>query len=363
MPNISRQKIALFVTFIVFVLLVFGGMKSIVLANDFNSELGAGGLVQVQSKSISMEREDLFLSKKEVRVRYEFRNVTSSLVKTRVAFPMPEMPHMDGSGPTTSAGQYNIAFPFPVSDPNFLNFKIWVNQREVKPELELRALLPDGKDISAELLKIGGMALLMRPGFFGNEEFNKEYGPIDTNTKRRLKQLNAFVDVPEYGGYKLPWTVHITFHWKQEFPPGITIIEHQYKPLIGGGLIGFGPKGEVIISGMQEYQKDFCVDAPLARRLNEYGIKNGRRIADVGGHGYANILSYIIQTARSWNGPIGTFHLTIQGDAETENVQASLTSLCTDLPLRKTAAQRFEATVKNYIPKADLRILFINLPK
>ena len=362
MPKILRIKFAYMVCIIGIYFNVFDGTKITASANDFNSELGAGGLVLVQSNSISMEREDLFLSEKEVRVRYEFRNVTSSPVTTRVAFPMPEMPHMAGGGPTTNAGEYNIAFPFPVTNPNFLNFKVWVNKQQIKPEMEIRALLPDGRDISSELMNIGGMALMMRPGFFGNEEFNAEYGPIDINTRLRLKQLNAYVEVPEYEGYNLPWTVHITYHWEQQFLPGITVIEHHYKPLVGGGLVGFDTQGELIISGMENYKKDFCVDASLSRRLREYGQKNYRRLEDTQTYGGGGILRYILQTARSWHGPIGTFHLTIQGETKTDSLRATLISLCTDLPLRRTAPQRFETIVQNYIPNADLRILFIKLP-
>ena len=331
-------------------------------ANDFNSELGAGGLVLVKSNSISMEREDLFLSEKEVRVRYEFRNITSSPVITRVAFPMPEMPHMNSGGPTTSAGEYNIAFPFPVTNPNFLNFKAWVNNRPIKPELEIRALLPNGRDISSELMNIGGMALMMRPGLFGNEEFNDEYGPIDINTRLSLKKLNAFVEVPEYEGYNLPWTVHVTYHWEQQFPPGITIIEHHYKPLVGGGFLAFDTQGEIIISGMENYKKNFCIDEPLSRSLKKYAQKNNRRLEDTQAYGSVLIMRYILQTARSWHGPIGTFHLTIQGETKTDRLNNTLISLCTDLPLRRTAKQRFETIVENYIPNADLRILFIKLP-
>jgi hypothetical protein len=36
-----------------------------------------------------------------------------------------------------------------------------------------------------------------------------------------------------------------------------------------------------------------------------------------------------------------------------------ITSLCTDLPLSRTGPQRFEATAPDYVPKADLKVLFI----
>lgn len=350
------------IKFIISFLLIFFGAHYNVSANDYNSELGAGGLLPVQSNTIAMDREDLFLSKEEVRVRYEFRNVTSLPVTTRVAFPMPEVPHMDGGGPTTSGGEYNVAVRFPVTNPNFLNFKVWVNQLEIRPKLEIRARLPNGRDISAALLDIGGMALMMRPGVFGREEFNGAYGPIDENTRLRLSQLGAYIVKPdEADRYELPWTVYITFHWEQEFPPGITVIEHHYKPLVGGGLMSFTPQGGVILAGLDSYEKDFCVDASTARRIRQLGQQNGRRPADHAGG--TSVLRYILQTARSWHGPIGRFHLTIQGSAESRDLHASITSLCTDLPLHRTGPQRFEATVENYIPAADLRILFLDLPK
>ena len=40
-----------------------------------------------------MQSEDLFISAKEIRVRYHFYNNSSSDIVTQVAFPMPDM-HM-----------------------------------------------------------------------------------------------------------------------------------------------------------------------------------------------------------------------------------------------------------------------------
>ena len=74
-------------------------------------------------------------------------------------------------------------------------------------------------------------------------------------------------------------------------------------------------------------------------------------------------LGYVLQTARNWSGPIGTFHLTIEGGPMQADgagkAEVRITSLCTDLPLKRTGPQRFEATVSDYVPKDDLRILYI----
>ena len=40
-------------------------------------------------------------------------------------------------------------------------------------------------------------------------------------------------------------------------------------------------------------------------------------------------------------------------------LEVRITTLCTDLPLRRTGPQRFEATMRDYVPKEDLRILYI----
>ena len=60
-------------------------------ANDTLAVFGAGGLQFEQTDKIRMEREDLYLSPREVRVSYVFRNLTDHDVSGRVAFPMPEI--------------------------------------------------------------------------------------------------------------------------------------------------------------------------------------------------------------------------------------------------------------------------------
>jgi Domain of unknown function (DUF4424) len=56
------------------------------LANDTTAELPTGGLIFTKSNDIEMLSEDLFVSMKEIRVRYRFYNHTGRDVVTRVAF-------------------------------------------------------------------------------------------------------------------------------------------------------------------------------------------------------------------------------------------------------------------------------------
>jgi hypothetical protein len=331
-------------------------------ANDSSAELAAGGLVLVKTEAITMQREDLTLSPSEVRVRYEMRNDTGQPVTLRVAFPMPEVPSDTPAGMTTKNGAHNVAMR-PPTDPDFLHFRVWADGREIKPAVEIRALLPDGRDIAAALQAIGGPALVLQPGIFPSPEDK----PLDADTRRKLQALGALEPLDGGDGFQLPWSVGITFHWMQTFAPGVTVVEHSYRPVIGSRFIVIEDNGKIGGSGGEDPVRAFCIDATTDQsiRAAERRLKEAERPAGTEAPllmGYT--LGYILQTARNWRGgAIGTFHLTLQGGpvvAEGRTVgDVRVTTLCTDLPLRRTGPQRFEATVRDYVPKEDLRILYV----
>jgi hypothetical protein len=61
-------------------------------ANDSTARTAAGGLILTRSAEIDMVSEDLFISARQVRIRYVFRNRSARDVTTLVAFPMPLRP-------------------------------------------------------------------------------------------------------------------------------------------------------------------------------------------------------------------------------------------------------------------------------
>jgi hypothetical protein len=330
------------------------------VANDSMAELGVGGIVLVETDAITMQREDLALSPAEVRVRYEMRNVTGRPVTARVAFPIPEVPHMTPGGMTTgvdNSGPYNIALR-PPSEPNFLRFRVWSNEQEIKPEVEIRATLANGRDIAGALQEIGGLPLVLQPGLFDGDT------PLAPATIAKLQALGAYEKLSDTA-WRLPWTTRITFHWMQTFAPGVTVIEHSYEPIIGGRFIVPKDGGVIEASGGGDPKKDFCIDAPTERAIRQLLLQAQKHRASPDASVLTgSTLAYILQTARNWRGPIGTFHLTLSGGSfEREMLgkrQAPIVSLCTDLPLQMTGPARFEATVRDYVPKADLRVLFIS---
>src|SRR6185312_15363017 len=91
----------------------------------------AGGLVLTKSAAIEMRAEDLFISAKQVRVRYRFANTSPHDVTVTVAFPMPDI--------TTAGFDDNIAIP--TEDPqNILGFSTLVDGKPVAAQVEQRVI-------------------------------------------------------------------------------------------------------------------------------------------------------------------------------------------------------------------------------
>jgi hypothetical protein len=290
------------------------------------------------------------------------RNDTGQPVTLRVAFPMPEVPSDTPAGMTTKSGAHNVAMR-PPTHPDFLHFRVRTNGHEIRPEVEIKALLPDGRDIAPALQAIGGPMLLLQPGIFPSPEDK----PLDPSVRQKLQALGALEPLEGADGFRLPWSVRITFYWMQTFAPGVTVVEHSYRPVIGSRFIVIEDNGKIGGSAGEDPVRAFCIDAATAQsiRAAEHRLKETRRPAGADAPlltGYT--LGYILQTARNWRGGvIGTFHLTLEGGSiivEGNTMgKVSVTSLCTGLPLRRTGPQRFEATVRDYAPKEDLRILYI----
>jgi len=68
------------------------GISKEVWANDSSAAIKLGGLELVQNDSVSLEREELYISADKVRVVYQFKNMTDADVETLVSFPIPRFP-------------------------------------------------------------------------------------------------------------------------------------------------------------------------------------------------------------------------------------------------------------------------------
>src|SRR5262245_51928160 len=111
------------------------------LANDTTAELTTGGLQFTKNDNVEMRAEDLFISTKEIRVRYRFFNKSDKDVTVHVAFPMPliGVEHQD----------QDIAVP--TNDPvNALGFVTRADGKPVVTQVEQK-VMAKGADRTAYL--------------------------------------------------------------------------------------------------------------------------------------------------------------------------------------------------------------------
>jgi len=304
-------------------------------ANDSTATLGAGGLVLTKSDDIALDREDLYVSTKEIRVHYEFRNTGGQDVATTVAFPLPDI----------DLSYYSeVPITRPGTDPvNFVDFSVSVDGKPVAPTLEARALL-NGQDITDYL-----SSKHIKFSFFA-DGFNDALMKADPALRKEL-MARGIARYDEYDNVYPQWLDRTAFYWDQVFPAGKTIIvEHRYKPVAGQFFVSkysLDPKDDEL--------KPYCVDDPtrkaLWKRIKERSTKGGEEPDD--GLLIATAVDYILTTANNWRGAIGKFRLTIdKGDP------MNLLTLCTD-GIKKTGPTTFVLEAENYVPKADLRLLIV----
>ena len=94
-------------------------------ANDSDASVALGGVQLTREPRISMESERLTISLSKITVEYEFLNESNQDITTEVAFPIP--PYED----TERAGGIRA----------FDDFRLWVDGKEHKYEVEAKAFL------------------------------------------------------------------------------------------------------------------------------------------------------------------------------------------------------------------------------
>jgi uncharacterized protein DUF4424 len=284
------------------------------LANDSEAEVGIGGLVLRKNAHVEMRSEDLYVSAKEIRVRYLFYNKSGSDVRTIVAFPLPEV--------TTDDDE-----PRGLSE---LKFFTRVNGIPVTTQIERRALV-GGMD-RTDVLKRFRIPL----------DPNASQDALNRLPRDRWDELTkAGLAAPsQYSETRLTplWTLKTTYYWNQTFPAKKEImIEHRYVPITGGAV----PRDWSGDWSVSEYQKTYCIDREFVRSAKQH--KNSSE----------QWISYILTTGGNWAGPIGEFRLVVdKGDP------SNLVSFCAD-GVKKISPTEFEVRKKNFVPSKDLNILIL----
>jgi len=314
------------------------------IANDSVAELSAGGTTLARSDAIEMQKEELFLSRNEVRVSYVFRNHSDAPVETIVAFPMPDI----------KADPYeSIAFPGEARD-NFLNFQVEVNGERLEPELQQRAFAA-GLDVTDDLVRAG---IGLVPGASGQQEAidQLDAGRLTDFLSRGILVKEEFDAGNGWETHYAPvWNLQSAYWWTMRFDPDVpTTVKHWYQPGIGGvaGLTFIDADGAPGYT-QDEYIKTYCIDEGLISAARKLLARQKQSGGDDYLPYFEQHLSYVLTTGANWYGPIGEFHLVIdKGSTDT------LVSFCGD-GVRKTGPTTFEMHKSDYVPERDMNVLFL----
>lgn len=311
------------------------------LANDTTAELGAGGLVMSRTDAVVMQSEDLFISAKEVRVDYVFRNQTETDVNAVVAFPLPDL----GGNPYE-----NVALPDMAAD-NFLDFAVTVDGKQIKPTLDQHAMAA-GVDVTEDLRRAGV------PLYPFSDAAVPALAALSPATSadwidRGLIIPDTYDDGSGWKTVRTPfWSLRSAYWWRSRFPAGKNVsVSHRYKPSVGGSVgLAFSAADGKLDESFTEYRHRFCIDDAFERTIRK-AVPSGPD----GAPPYNETrIRYVLTTGGNWAlGTIGRFHLTVdKGDPK------ALVSFCAD-GVKKTGPTTFEAIAQDFSPQRDLDILIL----
>jgi hypothetical protein len=307
-------------------------------ADDSSAALGAGGVVLTQSADIRMAAEDLYVSPKAVRIRFEFVNDSAKDIDTIVAFPLPDIDTYKFWGSplgTTTA------------DPvNFVGFEVVADGKRVPVTVEQRAIF-EGRDVT-DIVKGAGAPVNSVTG-----EGPKRVAALSSSGLKELQQAGL---VERDGSDTITkWIARTRMYWRQKFPAGKAVILMQhYQPVTGQSFFSESELNGKTDEDSRYWQQNFCLDGPTRAAIAAKISDSKKADPQNGGLLNAFTTEYILVTGNNWEGPIGRFHLTLD-KLRSENIL----SMCWNGELKKTAPATFEAVRENFAPPADIKLLVL----
>ncbi len=306
------------------------------LANDSSAAIGLGGLVLTRNAAISMDSEDLYISREQVRVRYRFTNRTSRDVETLVSFPVPSLP--DDLGGYLGDRE--------VPDFRRLGFRTTVNGRPVTLGISERAEIA-GRDVTR---RIAALRWPLR-WFTGLDSGSTFVDTLSEAQKATHLREGLLKRDPDNASNVIPaWNLVTHVTRRQLFPARRTVeVTHSYKPYTGGSVAGGLEIGVRKESWFSERVRRHCIDSAFFAAFD-------RRIGtDPARRPFAGEIwvDYILKSGANWRGPIGDFRLVVD-----KGKSDNLVSFCMD-GVRKISPTQFEVRKRNFEPTRDLNILIV----
>lgn len=339
------------------------------LADDSAAAIAAGGLVPRNETRIVMAKEVLRIGLKKVVVDYDFRNDTNEDVTTEGAFPIP--PYKNEAEEANPAGQ------------SFKSFQLWVEGKPIQYVMEAKATIGD-KDVSS-ILEADHIDI---PSF-GHYGKGKKGGAPDFERlplfeRQRLAKLGLCYN-DSYLEFGI-WTVHLQYHWTQNFPANSTVhIRHEYTP-----LGGFWPLSVLEIAARLDAAKvqrqgqlnnnikyqlrngplnGFCVEPAflwtiLRDVLSANPMPHPDDLKETGDIEFeAEWVDFILTSANTWQRPIEDFTLIVERP-KADSTGKTLISFCSPAngTIEKLDADHLQVHLTNFVPASELHIGFFEVP-
>jgi len=305
-------------------------------ANDTVAAMGTGGLVLSRTDGIEMRSEDLYVSAREIRVRYRFYNRTDRDISTLVAFPMPDI-----------VGRPEGDIGVSEADPTMLTpFTTVVDGRRMVTNVEQRVFM--GPVEHTDLLK--GLGVPLSPHLAATTEAlgRLPQPQIDQLIELGMVEDRSWTDADGRHVDIAPlWTLKTTHYWTQVFKAGKELrVDHRYTPAIGGsaGSVFGDPESEAGEVANEEATR-YCTDDAFrkgARRMHARGLVMSETWVD-----------YVLTTGANWAEPIGDFRLVVD-----KGSSRNLVSFCGE-GVRRTSGTSFEIRRRNFTPQSDLSVLIL----
>ncbi len=307
-------------------------------ANDSEAEIAIGGLTLKRSDAISMESEDLYISRDRIRVTYRFLNTSDAPVETLVAFPLPEIP----------PAQEDVSGYW--GDVAELSFRTLVDGQPIALENVEQAIFKD-QDVSARL-KALGVPLNRFSKNFDSAINALAKADRDKLVADGLLRDDGFGDQHYWAAL---WALRTSITRRQTFPPkAAATVEHEYVPRAGGSVGGGLDPSQRKSDYFAQVRRKYCIDdeflASFDRKLKTSKKGDGLAYSEVW-------LGYVLKTGANWKGPIRDFRLVVD-----KGKKDSLVSFCAE-GVKKISPTQFESRRRDFTPTQDLNVLIADFTR
>ena len=103
-------------------------INTTILANDSTGYVSTGGVQYLKNKDIQMYSEDLFISKKQIKVDYQFKNLSNKDITETIIFPLPKIENYFESD-------------FADTEKLLKSFKVQVSGKSIQPKMHVRTFI------------------------------------------------------------------------------------------------------------------------------------------------------------------------------------------------------------------------------